>query len=229
MNRISGILFMLMMFLATTGAPASGSVHSKFIVVETPSDLPELAEVHSEAMHLYYEGPDQVFLYLEQDHGRKLGILDVSDPANIRAVAQVSIDAASPYDFVQDLSGSTVLIHYRDHSGFAVISFKNYKEPVLTKGPDYMSDSTAQSYGAHGLLLVSSNAPAAPIQAEQYQILSASDSPAPAPLATISGVTQRLDRSQTGTIFLLNNDGLNVVRCVGAERAHEDSIANHRN
>lgn len=204
-------------------------MHSKFIVVESPSDLPELAQVHSEAMHLHYEGPDRVFLYLEQDHGRKLAILDVSDPASIRPVGQVSIDGASPFDFMQDLSDSSVLIHYRDHSGFAVISFKKYKEPVLTKGPDYMSDSAAQSYGAHGLLLVSSNAPAAPVQAEQYQILSTSDSPAPTPLATISGVTQRLDRSLTGTIFLLNNDGLNVVRCLDTERAHEDSIANHRN
>jgi hypothetical protein len=227
MNRISGILFVLMLFV-TTGGPASASVRSKFIIVESPSDLPELAQVHSEAMHLQYDG-SQVFLYLEQDHGRKLAILDVTDPANIRAVGQVSIDAASPYDFVQDLSDSTVLIHYRDHSGFAVISFKNYKEPVLTKGSDYMSESTAQSYGAHGLLLVSSNEPSAPMQAEQYQILSTSDSPAPAPLATIPGVMQRLDRSQTGTIFLLNNDGLNVVRCLGKERAHEDSIANHRN
>jgi hypothetical protein len=227
-QRISGIVFALI-FLLTTGGPASAIVRSKFIIVESPSDLPELAQVHSEAMHLHYEGPDQVFLYLEQDHGRKLTILDVTDPAKIRTVGQVSIDATSPYDFVQDLSDSTVLIHYRDHSGFAVISFKNYKEPALTKGPDYMNDSTVQSYGAHGLLLVSSNEPSAPMQAEQYQILSASDSATPTPLATISSVTQRLDRSQTGTIFLLNNDGLNVVRCLATERAHEDSIANHRN
>jgi hypothetical protein len=227
-QRISGIVFALM-FLLTTGGPASAVVRSKFVIVESPSDLPESAQVASEAMHLHSVGSDQVILYLEQDHGRKLAILDVTDPAKIQAVGQVSIDAASPYDFVQDLSDSTVLIHYRDHSGFAVISFKNYKEPVLTKGPDYMDDSTVQSYGAHGLLLVSSTEPSATMQAEQYQVLSTSDSATLTPLATISGVMQRLDRSQTGTIFLLNGSGLNVVRCLATERAHEDSIANHRN
>ena len=227
-RRIGGIV-LAMMFVAAAGGPAGAIVRSKFIIVESPSDLPELAQVHSEAMHLYHASPDQVCLYLEQDHGRKLAILDVTDPAKIRAVGQVSIDTASPYDFVEDLSDSTVLIHYRDHSGFAVISFKNYKEPALTKGPDYMGDSAVQSYGAHGLLLVSSNEPSMPMQAEQYQVLSTSDSPTPTPLATISGVMQRLDRSQTGTIFLLNGDGLNVVRCLATERAHGNSIENHRN
>jgi len=32
---------------------------------------------------------------------------------------------------------------------------------------------------------------------------------------------QRLDREQTGTIFLLTDSGLTVVRCLAAEREHQ--------
>lgn len=226
MNRKIGGIAVVLMFAAAAGA----TVRSKFIVVESPLDLPELAQVRSEAMHLYYEGPNRAILYLEQDGGRKLAILDVSDPGKIQTIGQVSINAPGAYDFVQDLSSSSVLVHYRDHSGFGVIDFKNYKRPVLTGEPDYMHPSSVQAYGGHGLLLISSSQPSVPPpQMEQYEVLDISNSPDPAPLATIHGVRQRLDREETGTIFLLNDDGLNVVRCLTRERAHEDSIVNHKN
>ena len=32
---------------------------------------------------------------------------------------------------------------------------------------------------------------------------------------------QRLDREQTGTIFLLIDSGLTIVRCLAAEREHQ--------
>jgi len=228
-QRVGRVLSVMAFLLAMAGA-ATATVRSKFIIVESPSDLPELAQGHSEAMHLQYIDSGQVILYLEQDAGRKLAILDVTDPGKIQALGTASLPASSPYDFVQDLPDSSVLVHYRDHSGFAAISFRNYREPVLTGEPDYVDASSVQSYGVHGLLLVSSNAPDAPAQAkEQYEILSASNSTDPAPLATIGGVIQRLDRPQTGTIFLLSDDGLNVVRCLATERVHEESIANHRN
>ena len=105
-------------------AQAIAAVNSKDVVVEFSSDLPEFAQGHSEAMYWYYTGHDDVVLYLEQDHGRKLSILDVTDPAKITMVGQVSIDAPSAFDFVQSLrGGSSVLIHFRNDCGFGVISF----------------------------------------------------------------------------------------------------------
>jgi sec-independent protein translocase protein TatA len=60
-------------------ANASGA--SKAIVVESAPDLPELAQRPSEAMYLQHTRAGQAFLYLEQDQGWKLAILDVIDPA----------------------------------------------------------------------------------------------------------------------------------------------------
>jgi hypothetical protein len=189
-------------------ANASGA--SKAIVVESASDLPELAQRPSEAMYLQHTGAGQAILYLEQDQGRKLAILDVTDPANIRAVGQASINAPSPYTFVQGMDDSAVLIHYRNRLGFAVINFKNYKQPALKNEPDYLHPANAESYAS-----------TAAAGDTQYEVVSISDPASPKPLATIQAVIQRVDREQTGTIFLLTDSGLTIVRCLAAEREHQ--------
>src|SRR5437899_10467412 len=88
-------------FAASLSVQANASVRSKAIVVEFPSDLPELAQGRSEAMYLHHTGNAQAILYLEKDQGRKLAILDVTDPAHIKAVAQASIAAPSTSAFAQ--------------------------------------------------------------------------------------------------------------------------------
>jgi hypothetical protein len=108
-QRVSKILSVMVCAVAVV-VQAKASVVSKAIVVESPADLPELAQRPSEAMYLQHTGGGQAVPYLEQDQGRNLAILDVTDPAKIRAIGQVSIDAPSPYTFVQDLNDS-VLIH----------------------------------------------------------------------------------------------------------------------
>jgi len=175
-------------------------------------------------MYLHYTHEAQAILYLEQDQGHKLAILDVTDPANIKAVGRVSVEAPAVYDFVQYLGDSRTLIHYRNHSGFAVISFKNYKQPVLTAEPEYLHPASAQADGPNGLLLVSSSSASAPVREAQVEVLSISNSSGATPLATIQGVIQRVDRPQTGTIFLLNDQGLTVVRCLAAEREHQTEV-----
>jgi hypothetical protein len=221
MNQSIGKILVAVVLATTASVQAKASVNSKTVVIELPSDLPEIARGRSDAMYLHHTHEAQAILYLEQDHGRKLAILDVTDPANIKAVGQVSIAAPAAYDFVQYLGGSRTLIHYRDHSGYAVISFKNFKQPVLTPEPEYLHPSTAQADGSSALLLVSSSGTSAPPQASEYEILSISNSSGSAPLATVQGVIQRVDRPETGTIFLLNDQGVTVVRRLAAEREHQ--------
>ena len=57
---------------------------SNSVVIDAPGDLPELAQRHSEGMFLHTNGSGQAFLYLEQDHGKTVAILDVSNPGSIR-------------------------------------------------------------------------------------------------------------------------------------------------
>jgi len=101
-----GKLMVAAVFVATVSVQANAETHSRSIVVESPSDLPEIAQRKSDAMYLHETGSGQAFLYLEQDNGRSLAILNVSDPGAIRPVGEVSIAARSPYDFVEALSDS---------------------------------------------------------------------------------------------------------------------------
>jgi hypothetical protein len=212
---------MLVAAIFVVAVSVQAEVRSKTIVVESPSDLPELAQGPGEAMYLHHTGEAQAILYLERNQGRNLAFLDVTDPAKIKAVGQVSIDAPSAYDFVQDLADSAVLIRYRNHSGFAVISFKNYKQPVLKGEPEYLHPASVEPDGSSALLLVSANTATPPPREPDYEVLNISNPSSPTPLATISGVIQRLDRPQTGTVFLLNDQGLTVIRRLAAEREHK--------
>jgi hypothetical protein len=211
-------------FTVIMSVQAGASVRSKATIVEFPSDLPELAQGRSQAMYLPHTREAQAILYLEKEQGRMLAILDVTDPAHIQAVGQVSIAAPSAYDFVQYLGNSAALIRYRDHSGFAIISFKNYKQPVLTAEPGYLHPSKVESDGPSGLLLVSVDRSSAPAQEPQYEVLNISGSSGPTPLATVKGVIQRVDRPGTGTIFLLNEQGVTVVRSLAAEQEHQIEV-----
>lgn len=213
-------------FALIVSVQANASVRSKTIVVDLPSDLPELAQGRSVAMYLHHTHAAQAILYLEKDEGRKMAILDVTDPGHIQAVGQVSVAATATYDFVQYLGNSTVLIHYRDHSGFATINFKNYKEPVLTAEPEYLHPAKVQPDGPGALLLVSAHSTtSAPTRESQYyEVLSVPGSSGSTPLATVKGVIQRVDRPGTGTIFLLNEQGVTVVRSLAAEEEHQLEI-----
>jgi len=212
MKSISTKVFVAAMFAVTLIVQAHAKTFPKSIIVESSSNLPEMAQRQSEAMYLHNTGDGRTLLYLEQNSGQTLGILDVTDPAAIRAIGQVSLAARSSYDFVRSASDSAVLVEYRDHSGFAVIDFKKYKKPVLVETPNWEYPARAEALGRDSLLLTSATAPSAPPQDPEYAVVDLSNSAKPATLATLGGVTERLERRETGTLFLLGSNGLTVVR-----------------
>jgi len=208
-------------FAATVSMQANAKTQSKSIVVESPTDLPEIAQRKSEAMYLHETGGGQTVLYLEQDNGRTLAILDVSDLGAIRPVGEVSIAARSPYDFVEALNDSAALIHYRNHSGFAVINFKKFKKPVLTEVPQLEHPAEVEAFGHSGLLLTSMNHPITQAEDPQYELFDVSNPSNPTALATIHGVTQSMERPETGTVFMLSNNGLIVIRRPNVEQEYQ--------
>ena len=221
MKHSTSRILVAAIFAATVSFQAQAAVRSKSIIVEPPSDLPELAQRNSEAMYLHETGDGRAILYVEQDHGRTLAIFDVSDPAKIRSLKQVSVDARAPYDFVRAAGDFAAVIHYRDHSGFAVINVKRYKQPVLVATPQLQHPANAESLGSDSLLLASTTHPSAPAGDPQYQVVNFSNPAAPEVMATVKGVTQTLVRPETGTLFLLSDNGLTVVRRPNVEQDYE--------
>lgn len=219
MKTISAKILVAAIFAATVVVQAQAKTQSKSVVVEAPSDLPEVAQRQSEAMYLYDTGDGQTLLYLEQDAGRTLAILDVTDPSHIRAVGQASVPARAPYDFVCDATDSAALVEYRDGSGFAIVSFKKYKRPALVE-TQWQHPARAETLGSNSLLLSSTPASTVPAPEPRYQVVDVSNPIKPTTLATIGGIQERLDRPDTGTVFLLGRDGLTVVRRPHAEEEY---------
>jgi len=103
------------------------------------------------------------------------------------------------------------VIHYRDLSGFAVIDFKKFKKPVLTEAPQFQHPARAEALGHNGLLLVSTTHPSAQVEDPEYEVFDISNPARPTALAIVQGVQQRLERSETGTLFLLGDAGLTLI------------------
>src|SRR5260370_30132056 len=188
--------------VSATSARGAQLPQSKTIVVESPSQLPELAQAAGEAMYLHHTNDGQTFLYVETDKGQNLSILNVSDPAKIKAVAQVAIDAPEPFDFVEDAGDSAAVIRFRDTYGFGLIRFKKCKHPVLTQDPQFAAAGNVEELGATGLLFGPASALGVPhtITSQDYHVVDTTHSSSPVLLATVSGVTQRLSRDETGTL-----------------------------
>jgi hypothetical protein len=226
--------FLVASILATSAITSSAAVRprSSTIVVESPENLPLLAQRDSVAMYLHDTNDGKTILYVEAQNGRALNTLDVTDPANIRRVAQTEIPATTAFDFVQPVGGGGVLIRYRDGSGVALLNLKHYRQPVLVQWAS-LDNSNSEPLGETGLLLASNemvNQPAGQqfTAAREYKVIDTANVGQPALLATISDVEQRLTKSDTGTLFLLNKDGVTVVRRLRVEQEHQLDLAVQR-
>lgn len=209
--------------LVLAGIPAQGARrhHSQNIVVNSPLQFPALAQIGAEALYLHELGDGRSMLYVEDHGGRSLSILDVTNPGAIKLVGHAEIAAQGPFNFVRDLTNDGTLIRYREGSGFALIDFKHWMRPSIVEQPEFVNATNAEAIGAHGLLLASSSSSAMPALAramQTYDVVDTSNLSQPIKLATVQAVTQRVSRSDTRTIFLLNPSGITVVRRPGAEQ-----------
>jgi hypothetical protein len=208
--------------VANISAHATTKTRSQTLVVQSPSDLPVLAQKGGEAIYLHDNGQGTTVLYVEAENGSKLIVLDVSDPAKIRRVSEAPLAASSAFDFVW-LIGDDVLIRYRNGSGDALLSFKHYKQPQLVDASAFGSSEVLEAVGQSGLLLAAANVVHDPASDPQsYQLLDTAGTSGPRLLATILGVKQRLSNPDTGTLFLLNDDGVTLIRQPRIEKQHEE-------
>ena len=208
------------LMVAASPALAATQAHSRNIVVVLPSAAPALAQPGGEAMYLHSTGDGRTFLYLEIQGGRAMTILDVTDPSRVRAVGNLPVSAKGAYDFVQDAGDSGALIRYRDASGIALLDLTHPATPALVEEPVLEHAGGAETVGRAGLLLTSERMAAIDSHRPQtYFVMDTEDIGRPNLLATVPAVTQRVTRSDTGTIFLLNSDGVTMLRRPALEQA----------
>jgi hypothetical protein len=218
--------------LATTVAANAVTTkpHTKTLVVESPSDSPVLAQANSEAMYLHTDRDGRTVLYVESANGTKLTALDVSDPAKIQRLGETQLAATGAFDFVEPIGNKSALIRYRDGSGEAVLGFKNSKHSVLESASAALtSTENAEKLGQTGLLSTGGKTvrPISDSSDPTYKVWDDSKASHPTLLATIPGITERLSNEDTGTLFLLSNDGITVVRRPRVEEEHKIDVIWH--
>lgn len=210
--------------LALTSATAGAAVipHSKTIVVESPQNLRALAQANADAIYLHNTHDGGTYLYIEAQNGQQLTALDVTDPARIQRIAQTTIPANSAFDFVRSVGDDGALIRYRNGSGVALLSFKDYKHPVLVNSSAFVNTDTLAALGQTGLLVTANEVMMHPfIRPRNYEVVDTSNPSRPRLLTAIPAVKQSLANSDTGTLFLLNKNGVTVVRRLRVEEEHQ--------
>jgi len=229
-SKIKGSLIAAALLIGTFTTQAELTSKSKDIIVEQPADLPELAQHVGLAMKLHSLSDGRSFLYVEQHHGERLVVFDVSDPAHIRMVAAVKLTVPSTYEFVRPLGDSAELVRFHDNLGVAVLDLRKPTEPALMTLSGLKLPGHTEPIGATGFLMVNEPHIYTTIAPHDYQIIDTSNPAVPELMGTIKMVADKISLDETGSTFFLGSDGLTVIRRPEMERKHvADEEATSRN
>jgi len=226
--NLKALLTATLVTATTVAANAAIRPHSKTIVIDSPANRSVLAESAPDAMYLQDTHDGRTLLYIEAQNGRILRPLDVTDPARIQTFAETELPSHSAFDFVGPVSSEAVLIRYRDGSGTALLSLKHYKHPVLVADAPLDPNYVAEPLGQTGLLLTSAEFHNVTYQQavdpRNFKVIDTANPSQPVLLTTIADVQQRLEKTDTGTQFLLNQDGVTVIRRLRVEQEHQAEL-----
>jgi hypothetical protein len=199
--------------LGFTGYAQARNHHSPDkIVVVGPADLPELARVTGQAMMLHDTMDGRTILYIEQNHGARLAIFDVTDPADVKAEGSAQVDAPDSFDFVSSLGGDAVLVRFRNGQGEAVLNLRKVKTPTLNMTQGLNFQGSMEFWGDNVLIADKQPSLQSYISDTDYRVVDISDPLRPNSVTDIKQVLEKITNYDTGTTFLLTPDGLYLMR-----------------
>jgi hypothetical protein len=191
---------------------------SNGIVLVPPTDLPTLARESGEAMFLHDTRDGRVLLYVEQREGAQLAIFDVTDPAHVKGEGSVQLDASEPYDFVADLGKRGELVRFRGGQGEGMLNLG--RTPVLEKVPGlHTQNSTILVADDDSRFTGRATIPALRQGTRDYKIFQGGKSPNNDRVVEVKQVRQEATNADTGTTFLLAENGLYLIRRPALEAA----------
>ena len=206
---------------------AAHAGNARNIVVVPPSALPASAREYSEAMMLHKTASGRGYLYIEQEQGSKLAVLDVTNVARIKAEKVVALNVPGPFDFVGSAGNRAELIRFRGTGQQAVLDLRKAKAPTLDLLPQLTVTGRAIPLGDEGLMFTSQASEVMP--PAEYQIVDSASSMPYRQIANVKGVKQEITNSETGTTFLLAEQGLFVVRRPSLEASLDPAPTNSGN
>ena len=218
--RAAARLTLATILLGITLASSSHASPSSDMVLVLPMNLPTLARQSGEAMFLHDTKDGRTFLYVEQRKGAQLAIFDVTDPAHVRGEGSVELDASGPFDFVADLGKRGALVRFRGGQGAAVLDLRNIPVLMKVQGLDTKDSTILLADYASRLTGQAFNAPVGQ-SIRDYKIFQSGESPSDDRVIEVRQVRQEATNPETGTTFLLAENGLYLIRRPALEAAPE--------
>jgi hypothetical protein len=211
--QLSKCLRRVAIAIVTSGiaAQAGYAGSSNNLIVVPPAQLPELARQSGEAMLLHETIDGTTLLYIEQNQGGRLAILDVTDPAHIKGEGSVQLDAPGPFDFVAALGNRSELIRFRQNQENTVLNLRKVKAPTLERVQGLTLKGQGMPLDNDGFTVSSqTNAQANPDY--QVQVVNTANSRELDRVFNVKGVREEFTKYDTGTTFLLTEGGLFLIR-----------------
>jgi hypothetical protein len=198
--------------MAATAAHANS--YDKVVLVP-PTDLPASARQTGESMFLHDTIDGRTLLYVEQNQGARLATFDVTDPVYILGKGSVPLDASGPFDFVSPLGDHAELVRYRQGDDEGILDLPRMRDPQLKTVAGLTVRDPITTLGNDGFA-VSGQAKAGardyqPVDAV-YEINRAFD---------VTQVREEVTKTDTGTTFMLTENGLFVIRRPAVEWTHQ--------
>lgn len=218
--RIAQVALAAVAAFTVTGQAEARS-HSNKLIVVRPAELPELAQVPGQAMTLHATGDGRTILYIEQNHGARLAIFDVTDPAHVKQEGSAQVDAPGAFDFVSSLGDNAELVRFRNGQGDAVLNLRKVNAPTLSGIQGLHLHGSTQGLGDDGFLIASQPNAQSDSNDPNYQVVDLSNPLRPNPIADVNHVFVNITNDETGTTFLLATDGLYLIRRPAVEEEHD--------
>jgi hypothetical protein len=219
-DRISTRLRRAAMAIVASGVVAAAPAHanpSHNIVVVPPTELPAAARQSGEAMFLHETVARKTLLYVEQNQGTRLAIFDVTDPLHITGKGSVPLDASGPFDFVSPRGNHSELVRFRRDQQVAVLDLPSVKAPSLKTLQGLTLQGPITTLGNDGLIATqTSESP----PARDHQPIDSANSQELNRLYVVKQVRDEVTKADTGTTFILTENGLYVIRRPAIESIH---------
>ena len=202
-------------FIFTTCATyAQNASREHDVVIETPAVLPLESRQPASAFYLNTNSGDgKAYLDIEQQSGKKLVVLDVTELAHIRTMQTIMLPFSEPFCFSEELNNSYVVLRSMDQKVMGVLNTRKARKPVLESADAFQHASRVQAIGQSTFLLASAHGAAATLPAPQeYRVVESAKNLRFSTLYAAQGVIASIRREETGTLFLLGSEGLTVIR-----------------
>jgi hypothetical protein len=186
-----------------------------------PAELPELAREPGQAMMLHATGDGRTLLYVEQNHGARLAIFDVTDPAHVKEGGSAQVNAPGSFDFVSSLGDRAELVRFRHAQGEAVLDLHKVEAPTLSTMQGLDSQGSTEGLGDDGFIVADQPSVQSDANDPNYQVVDLSNPLHPNPVGNVKQVRERITDDETGTTFLLTADGLYLVRRPAVEEEYK--------